>query len=623
MKISLLDKQNYLAEPSETYNSQKSAENSYFIVNFAKDEVDEVITKRATLAELGKLLIDELSLVQYGSNNSLNTLNAGETAYASTNIGQYITAADRSVLDEALTDVAYDTTNKKLTSTTRGGDTPTDIVTVNTLLTDMDLNITQVTNTAGKTIATIDEASGKVSATFQDISILSSQVSDKSDAINSSGATLATSKAVKDALESLDITQITNTAGKTVATIDEADGKVSATFQDISILSSQVSDKSDAINSSSATLATSKAVKDALESLDITQITNTAGKTVATIDEADGKVSATFQDISILSSQISDKGTANCVATLDANGHVPSSQLPSYVDDVIEGTISTFPATGETGKIYVDTATNTSYRWSGSQYVKVASDLSLGETSSTAYRGDYGAAAYAHGVTNKGSAFASGLYKITTNSEGHVTAATAAVEADIMALHTAHTAQTSGLYKITVDGTGHVSSVTAVEKADITGLDIPGQDTTYSTGTSLTSGLTKLYTSYGSGTDGAITQNAFTVLMANMITNFGLTVALPSAASITEDDTEGTLTATLSGLDDNCTIVIQKQDTGDTWTTYTEGDAWEIGDIFRVYVTRTITVGGSTFTNSGVIGSTHTTTTSYTPTSPEEPEENP
>jgi hypothetical protein len=92
----------------------------------------------------------------------------------------------------------------------------------------------------------------------------------------------------------LDITQITNTAGKTIATIDETDGKVSATFQDISILSSQVSDKSDAINSSGATLATSKAVKDALESLDITQITNTAGKTVATIDEADGKVSATF-----------------------------------------------------------------------------------------------------------------------------------------------------------------------------------------------------------------------------------------------------------------------------------------------------------------------------------------
>jgi hypothetical protein len=124
---------------------------------------------------------------------------------------------------------------------------------------------------------------------------------------------------------------------------------------------------SNAIDSSSEVLAaTPKAVKSAIESLDITQITNTAGKTVATINETDGKVSATFQDISILSSQISDKGTANCVATLDANGHIPSSQLPSYVDDVVEGTLSTFPATGETGKIYVDTTTNTSYRWSGS-----------------------------------------------------------------------------------------------------------------------------------------------------------------------------------------------------------------------------------------------------------------
>ena len=44
------------------------------------------------------------------------------------------------------------------------------------------------------------------------------------------------------------------------------------------------------------------------------------------------------------------------------------------------------------------------------------------------------ATSYAHAVTNKGSAFSSGLYKITTNSEGHVTAATAVVKADITAL---------------------------------------------------------------------------------------------------------------------------------------------------------------------------------------------
>lgn len=140
----------------------------------------------------------------------------------------------------------------------------------------------------------------------------------------------------------------------------------------------------------------------------------------------------------------SQKGTASGVAELDENGLVPSSQLPSYVDDVIEGNgTSAFPTTGEAGKIYVDTSTNKTYRWSGTTYVEISSSLALGTTSSTAYRGDLGASAYAHAVTNKGSAFSSGLYKITTNSEGHVTAAT------------------------------------AVTKTDITGLGIPAQDTTY------------------------------------------------------------------------------------------------------------------------------------------------
>lgn len=45
--------------------------------------------------------------------------------------------------------------------------------------------------------------------------------------------------------------------------------------------------------------------------------------------------------------------------------------------------------------------------------------------------------------------------------------------------HPSHTAKTSGLYKITVDGLGHVSAATAVAKSDITALGIPAQDTTY------------------------------------------------------------------------------------------------------------------------------------------------
>lgn len=101
-------------------------------------------------------------------------------------------------------------------------------------------------------------------------------------------------------------------------------------------------------------------------------------------DTVDGKINQT------------QKGSANGLAELDENGKVPSSQLPSYVDDVLEGTYATFPATGEAGKIYVDTNTNITYRWSGTAYVAIGSDLALGETASTAYRGDRGKIAYNH-----------------------------------------------------------------------------------------------------------------------------------------------------------------------------------------------------------------------------------
>jgi hypothetical protein len=64
----------------------------------------------------------------------------------------------------------------------------------------------------------------------------------------------------------------------------------------------------------------------------------------------------------------------NGVATLDASGLVPSSQLPSYVDDVLEyNNLASFPAIGETGKIYVAKDTNKTYRWSGSVYIQIYS----------------------------------------------------------------------------------------------------------------------------------------------------------------------------------------------------------------------------------------------------------
>lgn len=137
------------------------------------------------------------------------------------------------------------------------------------------------------------------------------------------------------------------------------------------------------------------------------------------------------------------------------SGTIPQANLPSYVDDVLEyNGRSNFPDTGESGKIYVDTSTNKTYRWSGSGYTEISASLALGTTSSTAFRGDYGNTAYQHAAA-KGSAFASGLYKITTNAQGHVTAAT------------------------------------AVTKSDITALGIPGQDTntTYGVASSSANGL--------------------------------------------------------------------------------------------------------------------------------------
>lgn len=56
-------------------------------------------------------------------------------------------------------------------------------------------------------------------------------------------------------------------------------------------------------------------------------------------------------------------------------------------------------------------------------------------------------------------------------------------------VHPAYTAKASGLYKVTVDATGHVSAVAAVAKADITALGIPAQDTTYAVATGSANGL--------------------------------------------------------------------------------------------------------------------------------------
>jgi hypothetical protein len=92
-----------------------------------------------------------------------------------------------------------------------------------------------------------------------------------------------------------------------------------------------------------------------------------------------------------------NKGNANGYASLDGGGKVPAAQLPAFVDDVLQfADLSSFPSSGESGILYVAEDTNIVYRWTGSNYVSTNGALALGETSSTAYRGDRGKIAYDH-----------------------------------------------------------------------------------------------------------------------------------------------------------------------------------------------------------------------------------
>ena len=274
-----------------------------------------------------------------------------------------------------------------------------------------------------------------------------------------------------------------------------------------------------------------KKIKDAIGGLDVTD-TAVANQFVTAVSETDGKIKVsratpTIANVSGLTAALNKKletslkGAASGLAELDANGKVPAAQLPSYVDDVIEGYKSgadfyedsahtaAKKITGESGKIYVDLHTNVTYRWSGTAYVEISASLALGETDSTAYRGDRGKIAYthsqaAHARTDATATTASttngnikingtetkvythpaytpkdsGLYKITVDATGHVSAVAAVAKADITALgipgtaysHPTHTAHAAGIYKITVDSLGHVSAATAVAKGDLTGI---------------------------------------------------------------------------------------------------------------------------------------------------------
>ena len=151
------------------------------------------------------------------------------------------------------------------------------------------------------------------------------------DTYSSTSSNGMSGKAVNSALQTLDGT-VSGTAGsgKTLTAFSQTDGKVSATFGNISITKSQVSDFpaiptiTDTYSGTSSDGMSGKAVKSAIDALDGT-ISGTAGagKTLTAFSQTDGKVSATFGNISITKSQVSDFPTIptvnNATLTIQKN----------------------------------------------------------------------------------------------------------------------------------------------------------------------------------------------------------------------------------------------------------------------------------------------------------------
>ena len=107
-------------------------------------------------------------------------------------------------------------------------------------------------------------------------------------------------------------------------------------------------------------------------SISVTVADDSHNHVIANVDGLQAALNAKLDD--------SQKGAANGLAELDATGKVPSAQLPSYVDDVLEyANAGSFPATGEAGKLYVALDSNDVYRWTGSAYVKVSDAVSTAD----------------------------------------------------------------------------------------------------------------------------------------------------------------------------------------------------------------------------------------------------
>lgn len=172
---------------------------------------------------------------------------------------------------------------------------------------------------------------------------------------------------------------------------------------------------------------------------------------------------------------------------------------------------------------------------------------------------------------------------------------------DTVYTHPSYSAKSAGLYKVTVDGTGHVSAATAVTKSDITALGIPAQDTTYNTATTSANGLmssgdkSKL-DGIATGATKVVVDSSLSTSSANPVQNKLVTTEINSLKTLVGD------TAVSTQITNGTKGFVKGLSVSGQTVTYTKGD----GSSGTITTQDTKNTAGSTDTSSRIylIGAT-------------------
>lgn len=182
----------------------------------------------------------------------------------------------------------------------------------------------------------------------------------------------------------------------------------------------------------------------------IVQLNNAVNSTLQT-QAATPLAVKTAYDLAATAVQQSQLGVANGIATLGSDGKVPSAQLPSYVDEVLEfDYFYQFPATGEAGKLYLSLETGKVYRWTGTIYLQINGTVSSAELAdrlatarTIAVSGDGSFSTSFDGSANVNATFTlansgvvAGTYpKVQVDAKGRVIAGSALLASDVPTLN--------------------------------------------------------------------------------------------------------------------------------------------------------------------------------------------